>query len=110
MYDSENDYLICSQPLHVFTESECLDKSSTFFLWMVLHYGIFSGTVNLKVKLENNVPSRVSQTLKAEFINRAGEKRNVYREQLKFCEESILRPKEEHFPKKESLDDGKKVF
>lgn len=113
MYDSENDYLICSQPLCIFTKSQTkwiLDKQSIFFLWMVLHYGIFSGTVNLKDIFKNNVSSRITEALNAEFIGREGVAVNVYRTQLKFCKESILRPKEEYFPDMNSLKDGENVF
>lgn len=113
MYDSDNDYLICSQPMCIFTEFKkkwILDKISIFFLWMVLHYDIFSGTVNLKTLFENNVPAKKRPALKAKFPERAAGKEDVYRDQLKFCTEKICSSGQEYFPDKNSLENGKNVL
>lgn len=110
MYDSKNDFLICSQPLCIFTHSRSLDMSSIIFLWMVLHYEIFSGTVNLKDSFDNNGKGERSETLKAKFKERADTQFNVYLADLKFCEKSIFSPREEYFPNKENLVQGKDVF
>lgn len=65
----------------------------------------------MKDLFDNNVSNDgVPQALKAEFMNRAGVKLDVYREQLKFCKKSILRPREEYFPDMKSLENGKNVF
>lgn len=108
MYDSKNDFLICSQQLCIFTK-EKLDMSSIIFLWMVLHYNIFSGIVNLKDVFDNNNRGERSTELKAKFKERAGTKFNVYRDNLKFCENTVS-PKEEYLPNTESLEKGKDVF
>lgn len=110
MYDSKNDFLICSQPLCIFTQSKSLDMSSIIFLWMVLHYEIFSGTVNLKDSFVNNNRRDISKALKAKFEERAGTRFNIYRDNLKFCEHGIISPREEYFPNKKSLVNGTDVF
>lgn len=111
MYDSKNDFLICSQPLCIFAQEErSLDKSSIIFLWMVLHYEIFSGTVNLKDSFDNNARTEISEALKAKFEEMAGTRFNIYRDNLKFCEQSIISPREEYFPNKKSLVNGTDVF
>lgn len=115
MYDADNDYLICSQPMCIFTKSETkwiLDKISIFFLWMVLHYDIFSGTVNLKTLFENNVLAKTLPlpALKAKFLVRAVGKEHVYRDELTFCTEKISSSGQEYFPDKNSLENGENVL
>lgn len=115
MYDADNDYLICSQPMCIFTKSETkwiLDKISIFFLWMVLHYDIFSGTVNLKTLFENNVLAKTLPlpALKAKFLERAVGKEHVYRDELTFCTEKISSSGQEYFPDKNSLENGENVL
>lgn len=108
MYDVANDFLICSQPLKVFTKStpEILDCSSIIILWMVLHYEIF-------VKQENSPVTKIGSRKKvfqAMFKKRTLGNHDLYKDKLKFgvkCfRKEIVR---ESFPTLESLTKGKDI-
>lgn len=113
MYDTANDFLICSDSVKVFTKStgkpttDILDCSSIIILWMVLHYENF-------LKQENSpatkIGSRDKEIFQAMFKERALENYDLYKNKLKFgvrsfCKEIVR----DSFPTSESLAKGKDI-
>ncbi|KAK3097730.1 hypothetical protein FSP39_012522 [Pinctada imbricata] len=78
MYDSENDYLLCSMLLPIFEEDGySLSLTSILVLWMVLHYRNFcSGIENPESLCE----------VRSNFREIVGEKLSIYSAALKVCE------------------------
>lgn len=118
MYDAENDILICSQPLYIFTEadsdsdsisqsdsesqtSRSLNKSSIIILWMVLHYEMFS--TNLQPEFtEKRIDMNKFQ---AKFKETVKTKLDIYRNDLFFCKKK-LKGTNEYFPRLKDLEDS----
>lgn len=110
MYDAENDILICSQPLELFTrctnrKRRNLDVSSIIILWIVLHYEKF-------LKQENS-PFTEPGFNKKKYQSNFRKIPNIesYRSQLQFGVESFQREiVKETFPDNKSLSDGVNVL
>lgn len=105
MYNAENDLLICSQPLNLFTKqdsSDSLNFSSVLVLWMVLHYKTFLKDVKQVVQEE------CIRHVKAEF--NAETNNNVYWTNIKSSVNKFPTPTMKgYFPDSESLAKGKNV-
>lgn len=105
MYNTENDLLICSEPLNLFTEQEskhCLNFSSLIVLWMVLHYEMFLEDVKQVVQKD------CIQHVKAEFNAEANH--NVYWTSIQSSVKHFhTHTNKGYFPDSESLAKGKNV-
>lgn len=112
MYDTANDFLICSHPLKVFTKSKgkstknILDCSSIIILWMVLHYENF-------LKRENSPVTKIGSRKKifqAMFKERALENYALYKSKLKFGVKSFRKEiVRDSFPTSENLTKGEDI-
>lgn len=113
MYDTANDFLICSDTVKVFTKStedpttDILDCSSIIILWMVLHYEHF-------LKQENSpatkIGSRDKKIFQAMFKDRALENYDLYKDELKFGVKSFRKEiVRDSFPTTESLAEGEDI-
>lgn len=105
MYNADNDLLICSEPLNLFTEQDstrCLNVSAVIVLWMVLHYETFLEDVKQVVQED------CIQHVKAEFNPKSNN--NVYWTKIKSSVKRFPTPTNEgYFPDSESLAKGKNV-
>lgn len=105
MYNAKDDLLICSQPLNLFTKHDstgCLDFSSLFVLWMVLHYETFLEDVKQVVQ------KVCIQDVKAEF--NAKTNTNIYWTDIESSVNKFPTPTNKgYFPDLESLAKGENV-
>lgn len=105
MYNAENDLLICSEPLNLFTEQEstrCLNVSAVIVLWMVLHYKTFLEDVKQVVQED------FIQHVKAEFNPKSNN--NIYWTKIESSVKRFPTPTNEgYFPDSKSLAKGKNV-
>lgn len=109
MYDAENDILICSEPLYIFTSSSLLSKSTVIILWMVLNYGLF-------LEKEKSLFKEISRTakkfdyLKADFEEMAKHSLKHYKDDLKIGEANFPVVRIKPFPSLSDLSGSLDVF
>ncbi|XP_052679433.1 uncharacterized protein LOC128160186 isoform X1 [Crassostrea angulata] len=82
MYDSDNDVLLCSNPIHIFNldlpENRTLIDETVVIIWMVLHYRIFGTGLN-------KATPYLLERCKSNFTQLVASKWDIYSKSLKSC-------------------------
>lgn len=82
MYDSDNDVLLCSNPIHLFNldlpENRTLIDETVVIIWMVLHYRIFGTGLN-------KATPYLLERCKSNFTQLVASKWDIYSKSLKSC-------------------------
>ncbi|XP_052692894.1 uncharacterized protein LOC128171201 isoform X1 [Crassostrea angulata] len=104
MYDSDNDVLLCSNPILLFNldlpDDRTLIDETVLIIWMVLHYRIFCSGLN-------KANPYLLERCKSNFRQLVASKWDIYSKSLKSCVPGF--PSVEKWPISELIQCGKKL-